>query len=155
MRNCLDCRTDISWRGPKALRCPDCAKTHRKAADLEWARRNAGYRNEYHRKMHANNPIPRMLAHAKARAKHAGLPFTLRCEDMSIPRYCPLLSIPIVCGSRKKHDGSPSIDRIDPRKGYTPDNCWVVSNKGNRIKNNATLDELRRIVAALELRKAA
>ena len=40
------------------------------------------------------------------------------------------------------HPLAPSIDRIDSSKGYTPDNCWLISQRMNTIKNNSTYREL-------------
>ena len=37
-----------------------------------------------------------------------------------------------------------------PELGYIKGNVWVISNKANRIKNNATLEELRLLVKNLE-----
>lgn len=38
---------------------------------------------------------------------------------------------------------SPSIDRVDPKKGYTVDNIAIVCWRCNRIKQDATAEELR------------
>jgi hypothetical protein len=35
------------------------------------------------------------------------------------------------------------VDRIDPNRGYIADNIWVISWKANRMKSNATLEELK------------
>jgi hypothetical protein len=40
-------------------------------------------------------------------------------------------------------DRSPSLDRVDNSKGYTKDNVWVISQLANKMKNNASLDQLR------------
>jgi len=45
----------------------------------------------------------------------------------------------------KNNDLTPSIDRIDPKKGYVKDNIIVVSMRANRIKNDATVDEIRKV----------
>ena len=37
------------------------------------------------------------------------------------------------------------IDRIDPKKGYVKDNIIVVSMRANRIKSDATVDEIRKV----------
>ena len=42
-------------------------------------------------------------------------------------------------------DASPSIDRIIPTLGYVRGNVIVVSLKANRIKNDATPDELMEV----------
>ena len=45
----------------------------------------------------------------------------------------------------KNNDLSPSIDRINPRKGYTKDNIIVVSMRANRIKTDARFTEIRKV----------
>lgn len=42
----------------------------------------------------------------------------------------------------KALDNSPSLDRIDPTKGYIENNVIWISTKANRIKNNATIEEI-------------
>lgn len=42
----------------------------------------------------------------------------------------------------KALDNSPSLDRIDPTKGYIEGNVVFISTKANRIKNNATIEEI-------------
>ena len=38
---------------------------------------------------------------------------------------------------------SPSLDRIDSSRGYTPDNIQILSDLANKMKQNATLGELQ------------
>ena len=38
-----------------------------------------------------------------------------------------------------------SFDRIYPKKAYIKGNIVVVSNKANRIKTDATVDEIRKV----------
>ena len=40
---------------------------------------------------------------------------------------------------------SPSLDRIDPNRGYTKDNIIVMSYRANRIKNDATKEEIKKL----------
>lgn len=44
----------------------------------------------------------------------------------------------------------PSLDKIIPKLGYVKGNVWVVSNKANRIKSNATIEELELLVKNLK-----
>lgn len=87
--------------------------------------------------------IRALYTDGKYRARHRGIPFTIALDDLPIPATCPLLGIAIsLTGGR---DSSPSIDRIDPREGYVPGNVWIVCWRANHLKNNATLDEFKRI----------
>ena len=42
-------------------------------------------------------------------------------------------------------DDSPSLDRIVSSLGYVKGNIRVISYKANRVKSNATLEELRKV----------
>lgn len=67
-------------------------------------------------------------------------------NELSFPITCPVLGIPLTYHRGKAHDNSYSIDRLDSSKGYTIDNIVVVSNRANKLKSDATLDEMRLIV---------
>lgn len=94
-----------------------------------------------------------MIRSAKQRASKYNIPFNIDYTDIEIPEYCPLLNIKLV-----KHIGdyskspfdSPSIDKIIPELGYIKGNIWVISNKANRIKNDASLLELELLVNNLK-----
>ena len=88
------------------------------------------------------HPSYNMLSNAKKRAKDLSLPFNLDLEDIVIPSTCPLLGIPIEKGIGTYADNSPTLDRIFPHLGYTKGNVWVVSMRANRIKQDASLEEL-------------
>lgn len=81
---------------------------------------------------------------AKNRAKTKGLDFNITVEDIVIPEFCPYLGLRItnIKGEGAGIDSNASIDRIDCTKGYIVGNIQVISNKANRIKNNATAEEL-------------
>ena len=90
-----------------------------------------------------------LLARARTRATERGMDFTITKEDIIIPDKCPLLGIDII-PKAKDRTHSPSLDRKDSTKGYTPDNIWVVSSRANTLKNDATLQELKTLVENLE-----
>lgn len=92
-----------------------------------------------------------MLAAARQRARKAGLVCTLTLDDIVIPSRCPVFGIPIEHQTGKRQsDNSPSIDRIVPSLGYTKSNAVIVSFRANRIKNDATVEELKRLVQFYE-----
>lgn len=76
---------------------------------------------------------------ARQRAKVKGLEFNIDLNDVIIPTHCPVLLVPLVW---KDKEFAPSLDRIDNSKGYIKNNIQVISKKANRMKNNATEQEL-------------
>ena len=80
-----------------------------------------------------------LLKHAKRRALKKGLEFNIDLEDVVIPRRCPILKKTLVCSTRY----SPSIDRINPLKGYIKGNVAVISTLANAMKANATPEEIK------------
>jgi len=90
----------------------------------------------------------------KSSAKQRNIPFDLKPTDIDtigIPITCPALGIPIFFHREKVQDDSISFDRIDSTKGYTVGNLMVISYRANRIKSDATLQELQQIVKLYEL----
>lgn len=87
---------------------------------------------------------------AKARAKKKGIPFDITIEDFILPEKCPLLEIPLTVGYGSSQENSYSLDKMIPDLGYVKGNVWVISNKANMIKNNASLEELKLLVKNLE-----
>ncbi len=92
-----------------------------------------------------------MLVSARYRARKFGFEFTLTRADIVIPELCPVLGVKLTVGIRNSPT-SPSLDRIDNTRGYVPGNVWVISARANRLKADASLAELRSLVAAIERR---
>lgn len=107
-------------------------------------------RTDYERYRRRANPSLTMLNNAKNRAKRCGIPFNLTIEDCFIPKVCPVFGIPLVVGQVRTNgmhaDDAPSLDRIDPIKGYVKGNVRVISWRANHLKNNATRQELEAII---------
>ena len=98
------------------------------------------------------NPIPQLIFGFRNRAKKQNVPFDLTVEDMkdlikNAADMCPALGVKMEIAKLFANDSnySPSFDRIDPKKGYIKSNIVIVSNKANRIKSDATVDEIRKV----------
>lgn len=147
--------------------CKECEKVvqnaperKRRRRELELLRRqNPDYvrkSNERDKiRVHTNPDSTKLalLRSAKQRAKIKGLEFNIDITDIELPSVCPLLNIPLVYSykeQRKTMDNSYSIDRIDSSKGYVKGNVWVISYKANRIKNDASLEELELLIENLK-----
>lgn len=121
-----------------------------------YTKRVAKYKAD-RRALKASDPIGRWaqmaLSASRARAKKSGLEHTLTLGWLvaNAPATCPLLEEPLHYNNTRTTSFSPAVDRIDNAQGYTPENCWVVSMLANRIKTNATLEQIE--LAALNLRK--
>lgn len=84
-----------------------------------------------------------MVSSARCRARKQGIECDLSVDDLVMPERCPLLGIPLRVGGE---DHAPTIDRLDPSRGYVKGNAWVISRRANQIKSNATLQELAEVV---------
>jgi hypothetical protein len=87
-----------------------------------------------------------LLIGAKTRATAKGIPFDITPEDLNLPEVCPVLGIRLSWGSVISNE-TPSIDRVIPELGYVKGNCNIISMKANRLKNNASKEELEAILA--------
>ena len=116
-------------------------------------RENAEWRGNNREKIAADqkrrgdaDPEGRALICIRHRAKKLGVPFDLKRGDLVWPNECPILGIPLTYHSGKKaRDDAPSVDRIVPSLGYVVGNVQVISARANRIKNDATVEELQKI----------
>ena len=111
-------------------------------------------------------PFKKWFASKKGRAKFAGIEFTIEPEDIpgvkikrfkgehqrwpemweaiEYPKVCPVQGIKL--GWKAKgiggQDNSPSLDRIDSTKGYVKGNVMMMSDLANKMKSNATPEQL-------------
>lgn len=100
------------------------------------------------------HPKKYILQRAKARAKFKNLDFDLTEEDIFIPVLCPYLRIPLTnLNGKGFHDSNISLDRIDNSKGYIKGNVEVISVLANKMKSNASQEQLE-IFATEVLRRA-
>lgn len=95
-----------------------------------------------------------MYWRAKKRSKKRGRIFDIKQEDVFAlyVERCPIFDIELdweVEGLKRAFDNSPSLDRIDSSKGYVKGNIWIISVRANRIKNDASAEELMAIAQAL------
>ena len=108
------------------------------------------YENLAARKLYIKeNPERVIFWNAKSSARKKSIEFSIELSDIVIPKICPCLGIPIVTESidKKATPNSPSIDRIDPSKGYVKGNVRVISWRANKIKSDASIEELEMIAS--------
>lgn len=89
-----------------------------------------------------------LLRRVQTKSERLNIEFDLTLDDIIIPDVCPILGIPLRFGNRDKgytqsaDESSPSLDRIDPDGGYIKSNVLVISWRANRLKGNASIEEL-------------
>jgi len=93
--------------------------------------------------MTTSNEVARsLLKSSRYRAKRDGIRHTLTLADINVPERCPVLGMRLRKTKGRAGPSSPSLDRINPRRGYVRGNVVVVSWRANEIKKDATVHEL-------------
>ena len=143
------------WRNPEK---------HRKAA-LNWYKAHRTKVSERRKKRYIKNheeilakrKIDRklnatriLLNKAKVRAREQNLPFNIDLSDIIVPKVCPVLGIKLKRGIGKATSNSPTLDKVISKLGYIKGNVRIISWRANRLKSDATLDELKAIIKYIE-----
>jgi len=95
----------------------------------------------------SKTPAYTMFYDARKRAVSLNLPFNIEPSDIVVPEICPVLGIPLSTGDR---ENAPSLDRLIPALGYVLGNIRVISFRANRIKSDASAEEIKRVLAYCE-----
>ena len=106
-------------------------------------KKKESYTTEKRRESYQKNIAVELYNHAKTRAKIKGTVFTIEPKDVIIPKVCPIFNVPF---SFIEKEMSPSLDRKNNELGYIKENVFVISKRANRIKTDATIDELEKIL---------
>ncbi len=106
--------------------------------------------NIYKRDLYQKTPLGICLQQARYRSKKYNIPFNITIDDLNECDTCPVLGIPLQSNTDYAKYNSYSIDRIIPELGYVKGNVCIISYKANTIKNNATLEELEKVVIWLK-----
>lgn len=91
---------------------------------------------------------------ARSRAREKGLPFSLDSQwiidQARRPAKCAITGLDLVFREpwpgRSPHPQAPSIDRINSRRGYTPDNVRLVCFWANTSKNSMSDKNFRKMI---------
>jgi len=134
--------------------CKKCENLRNKMRPGYVKKREKAYK--LRRFLKKNDPKRRWVqdayANLKQRAKRNDLKITLTKEWLyeNSPIYCPIFGVRLNYLANGKLGLRASVDRVIPNKGYTPENCQVVSFRANSIKSDATVQELQMIVKYLK-----
>jgi len=89
--------------------------------------------------------LKRLLCGAYARSKKKNLEYNLdyNWAVENFKETCPVFGIPLTFFTST--DSSATIDRFDNNKGYTKENCHIISWKANMIKNSSSPTEIQKV----------
>lgn len=84
------------------------------------------------------------------RCKNYDIPFGFKSRvELAVylqsiaPEKCPVFGVKLTNGTRTMHKFSPSVDKIDPKKGYIKGNMQIISYLANSMKRDSTAKELK------------
>lgn len=107
---------------------------------------------EYQKKYREKNRFAIRMRSCKARAKELDLAFNLdEAYLKSIwTGVCPAFGTSLDIRKLKGEEGSAQLDRIVPSLGYVKWNVVWLSERANRIKDDATVEDLEMLVKWLK-----
>jgi hypothetical protein len=92
----------------------------------------------------------KVFTRKKQNAKYTGWEWSVTMSDIKWPTHCPILGLELDYFAEFRKENSPSFDRIDSSKGYVAGNVQIISWRANRIKNDGTAEEHRKIAEFLD-----
>ena len=113
------------------------------AYNKQWRQQNPERFQEYRKRWEKKSPTYIMYHNAKRRAAECNIPFDLDWKSLEIPENCPILGIKLGTHTR---ESTASLDRVIPSLGYVNSNVRIISMRANRLKNDATVEELQKIL---------
>jgi len=126
----------------------------------EFAKGNSRYGTQYTCKECSNNRraehyklnhFHEVIRQLRRRCIKSGTVCTLTEKDLPpVPVKCPILNIKLEINSGGSGYNSPTLDKLDPFKGYVAGNVAWISAKANLLKSDNTLETLDRITNYLK-----
>lgn len=107
---------------------------------------------EYQAKYRANNRFAIRMRSCRARATDKGLNFDLTADYIEgiWTGFCPVFGTELFIKAKRGEAGHAQLDRINPERGYVKGNVEWLSERANRIKDDATIEDLERILKWLK-----
>ena len=136
-------------------KCRPCDVAYQAKRRVENPQKRRDYEKQYlnNRRQDFDFRLNMLLNASKQRARNKNREHTITVEDIKAiyptDGCCPIFGMKLEFNTAGFRETSPSIDRIDSTKGYTPDNIQIISWKANRIKGYASIQEIEMLLAYL------
>lgn len=113
-----------------------------------YVKRNSGYQKKYR----DNNRFAIRMRSCRSRAREKGLAFDLTTEYLEgiWTDTCPAFGTQLDINAKKGCEGHAQLDRIMPELGYVKSNVVWLSERANRIKDDANIQDLERLLEWLK-----
>lgn len=138
-----------AWRA----RNPDKLREYsirRAPKEREYRQAHLGQYAEYQQNSRQRNPKSHLVNDARSRAKRHNIPYNITIDDIDWVTHCPVFGIELFYG-RGRGEGqrfnSATLDRRVNELGYVKGNVFVISHRANRMKQDASPNELAAIAA--------
>lgn len=141
--------------------CPQCKETKSSDSFHKNSNLKSGLetycktcRSANHKKSYGKNLFNWIFRLKKSECKKKKIPFDLDEEYLKEiwTDYCPIFGVKLRIND-KTHPDQYTLDRVDPSLGYIKGNVKFISFRANRIKYDATADELEKIANWIRLVK--
>lgn len=135
----------------RGISCKKCGgdEWYRRARGKKWEYRCVVCRKAWKTTYTERQPGRLLFDKARQRSKQRGITCTIALQDIDDvwPKdgLCPVLGLPLEVGAGRIHDTSPTLDRLDPTKGYVRGNIAVISHAANSAKRDFNVDEIERL----------
>ncbi len=164
-KNCKECDTTFAPYHPKHLFCSKLCynknRYRRKRPQIRASQRVyylrhqpklVAYTKRWVEQQTLLRPWAPLLGTAKYRARKQSLLYSLTPEwaAKTWTGFCSLSKIPFIL-NKKRSLYSPTIDKINPALGYTPDNCRFILFGVNALKYNGNDDDVYKIAEAITI----
>lgn len=137
--------------------CKKCVARYKR----QWYENGGAEKTQFYLKANPVQTITRKLVgHARDRARDKNLPFNIDLdyvramvgENAELASHCPVFNVRLEWSCQRGNGSkplpnSPSIDRIDPERGYVKGNIKIISFRANQIKSDASPSELKLVAA--------
>lgn len=139
-----------------SLYCRKCDKEKQEAKRRKSPEKQLAYARKYQAKRRESFDyrLQMLINASKQRATLKNIEHTLTLDELKsiypTDNKCPVFGVELKFGDAGFRDTSPSIDKIDPSKGYTLDNVQVISWGANRLKADATVQELELLLSFMK-----
>lgn len=107
---------------------------------------NSISRARYHR-YKISNPFKWKCGKTKSRARSLKIPFDLTSEYLESiwTGYCPISLVKLQWDTSRLNPDAAELDRIIPELGYVKGNVVFLSRRINRIKSDASFEEIKKL----------